>query len=242
MRAPADPEGEVGRHLPFVVWPEARGAAEGPDRSRQMFPELTRDDVFRLETARLWLRWPRAADAPAIVKLAGEKVIAEMTSVIPHPFPPERADAFILESRKANAEGRRLTLAITPRSRPTELIGVVGISADGEPAPFLGYWVGTPHWGEGLATEAARALVDAYFAYSPGRELTAAVRVINPASRRVLEKCGFAAVGQGLKAFPARGGALPVDHFRLDRRMWQSLKDWRSTGYVPQAPHVEARA
>ena len=28
-----------------------------------MFPEITRDDIFRLETERLWLRWPRAADA-----------------------------------------------------------------------------------------------------------------------------------------------------------------------------------
>ena len=31
-----------------------------------MFPDLARDDVFRLETARLWLRWPRAADAAAL--------------------------------------------------------------------------------------------------------------------------------------------------------------------------------
>ena len=44
-----------------------------PDRSRTMFPDLTRDDVFRLETRRLWLRWPRLADAQAIVRLAGEK-------------------------------------------------------------------------------------------------------------------------------------------------------------------------
>ena len=35
-----------------------------------MFPELTRDDVFRLETRRLWLRWPRMADANAILRLA----------------------------------------------------------------------------------------------------------------------------------------------------------------------------
>ena len=207
-----------------------------------MFPELTRDDVFRLETARLWLRWPRAADAAAIVRLAGDKVVADMTSVIPHPYPAEHGHSFVLESRRANAQGRRLTLAITPRARPTELIGIVGIACDVEPVPFLGYWLGTEHWGEGLMTEAARALVDAYFAYSQGRELVASVRVINPGSRRVLEKCGFASVGQGLKAFPARGGALPVDHFRLDRRMWQSLKDWRSTGFVPQPPHAEARA
>ena len=28
------------------------------DRSKTMFPDLTRDDVFRLETRRLWLRTP----------------------------------------------------------------------------------------------------------------------------------------------------------------------------------------
>ena len=45
-----------------------------------MFPELTRDDVFRLETRRLWLRWPRMADASAILRQAGEKAVAEMTA------------------------------------------------------------------------------------------------------------------------------------------------------------------
>jgi hypothetical protein len=30
-----------------------------------MFPDLLRDDVFRLETRRLWLRWPRAAEETA---------------------------------------------------------------------------------------------------------------------------------------------------------------------------------
>lgn len=208
-----------------------------------MFPDLTRDDVFRLETRRLWLRWPRAADAAAITRLAGDKAVAEMTSVVPHPYPAGAAQDFVLAARAANAEGTRLTLAITPRARPAELIGIVGIASDLEPAPFIGYWLGVPHWGEGLATEAARALVDAYFAYTGGRELTASVRVINPGSRRVLEKCGFAAVGSGLKLFPARGGVLPVDHFRLDRRMWESLKDWTRTGYVPQGPEpVEAVA
>ena len=53
-----------------------------------MFPDLTRDDVFRLETRRLWLRWPRHADVQAIVRLAGETAVAEMTASIPHPYPP----------------------------------------------------------------------------------------------------------------------------------------------------------
>ena len=66
-----------------------------------MFPDLTRDDVFRLETRRLWLRWPRQADAQAIVRLAGEKAVAEMTARLPHPYPAEAADRFILEARRA---------------------------------------------------------------------------------------------------------------------------------------------
>ena len=53
-----------------------------------MFPELTRDDVFRLETRRLWLRWPRMADATAILKLAGEKAVAEMTASDVAPYLP----------------------------------------------------------------------------------------------------------------------------------------------------------
>lgn len=198
-----------------------------------MFPDLTRDDVFRLETRRLWLRWPRQADAAAIVRLAGEKAVAEMTSVVPHPYPPHEADRFVIGARRANTEGGGLTLAITPRARPAELIGTVAIGADPDRSPHLGYWLGTASWGQGLATEAARGLIDAYFAYTPGRELTASARVINPGSRRVLEKCGFSAVGSGLQAFPARGGLLPVDHFRLDRRKWESLKSWSVSDYVP---------
>jgi RimJ/RimL family protein N-acetyltransferase len=199
-----------------------------------MFPDLTRDDVFRLETRRLWLRWPRRADAQAIVRLAGEKVVADMTGTIPHPNSPDYAESFIREARAANTDGRRLTMAITRREQPSDLLGIVGINHEGEPAPFLGYWLGTPYWNGGLATEAVRAMIDAFFAYTDGRDLTASVRVVNPGSRRVLEKCGFVAVGSGLKAFPQRGGVLPVDYFRLDRRTWESLKDWTRTGFVPQ--------
>ena len=198
-----------------------------------MFPDLTRDDVFRLETRRLWLRWPRQADAAAIVRLAGDKAVVEMTSSIPHAYPPEQADAFVVGSRRANMEGSALTLAMTQRAKPSDLIGVVSIYAGrGGSGPELGYWLGTPFWDQGFATEAARSLVDAYFAYAAGTELAAWTRAINPASRRVLEKCGFAAAGSGLKVFPARGDVFPVDHFRLDRRRWESFKQRSRSGSV----------
>ena len=205
-----------------------------------MFPDLTRDDVFRLETRRLWLRWARLADAQAIVRLAGEKAVAEMTARIPHPYHPDAAERFIFQSRRSNADGGGLQLAITPKGKPNSLIGMVGIGPGPETGkPDLGYWLGTPYWGHGYATEAVRALIDAFFAYGEEDEVTACARVINPGSRRVLEKCGFAYQGAGLSELPARCGLYPVDHFRLDRRTWESLKAWGQTGFVREPLSLE---
>jgi RimJ/RimL family protein N-acetyltransferase len=208
-----------------------------------MFPDLTRDDVFRLETRRLWLRWPRLADGQAIVRLAGEKAVAEMTARIPHPYSPQDAERFVFHARRSNADGEGLQLAVTLKGKPNAPIGMVGIGPNPDDGrPTLGYWLGIPFWGEGYATEAARALIDAFFAYGYEAELNASARVINPASRRVLEKCGFAYVGSGLSELKERGGFYPADHFRLDRRAWESLKSWGQTGFVRDGALAEEAA
>src|SRR4051794_41457287 len=113
-----------------------------------MFPDLTRDDVFRLETRRLWLRWPRQADAQAIVRLAGEKAVAEMTARIPHPLAVGDVEPFILRARRENADGAGLTLAITPKGKPNAAIGLGGIRPKAPAgAPPLRHWVRAPDWG-----------------------------------------------------------------------------------------------
>ena len=55
-----------------------------------MFPSITHDDVYRIETPRLWLRWPQLADAPAIADFARHKQVAQMTASIPIHKPPIR--------------------------------------------------------------------------------------------------------------------------------------------------------
>ncbi|WP_306223886.1 GNAT family N-acetyltransferase [Bosea beijingensis] len=211
-----------------------------------MFPELTRDDVFRLETRRLWLRWPRMADANAILRLAGEKAVAEMTASIPHPYPPQAVEPFIFGARKGNALGEHLALAITPRSKPNELIGMVSAHRQATGVPFIGYWLGTPHWGKGYATEAVQGLIDSLFSLIELPAIEADTRVINPASRRVLEKSGFRSEGSFLKSLPARGGLFPCEQFRLDRSTWAALKSWSASGWAhapdPEADEEPARA
>lgn len=187
-----------------------------------MFPDLTRDDVFRIETRRLWLRWPTAKDKDAILKLAGDRSVAEMLAGVPHPLPPAVVETFVLQARAENTAGAALTLALARRSAPASLIGVISIHPGTTAAPELGYWLGQPHWGAGLMREAVHALCDAFFAYAGGTDLASSARTMNPASRRVLEACGFAQTGTATKPFPARGGDLPVDLFHLDRARWQA--------------------
>ncbi|MFZ4533604.1 MAG: GNAT family N-acetyltransferase [Alsobacter sp.] len=200
-----------------------------------MFPELTRDDVFRLETARLWLRWPRAADAPAIGRIASSQEVAEMTARIPHPYPPGAAEAFVIDARTRNAGGQAIHLVAALNRGSRAVVGSVSVQAGPGDVAVLGYMVDPAWWGRGVATEAVQSLLDAMFALATIGAVTANVRVINPASRRVLVKCGFAYEGAGLVDQPARGGPLPVEQFRLDRKAWQSLRGW-SSGRVVRAP------
>lgn len=191
-----------------------------------MFPEITRDDVFRLETRRLWLRWPRANDAQAVARIAARKEVADMTANIAHPYPAGAADAWILDARTRNTAGTQLGLVATLNRGGRDVIGFVSAKWEPDGSVVLGYAYGVEHWGKGYATEALQPVVDAVFTLTDAEAVTAQARVINPASQRVLRKAGFSYESSGLVEMKARGGLFPVDRFRLDRKVWRSLKGW----------------
>jgi RimJ/RimL family protein N-acetyltransferase len=108
-------------------------------------------------------------------------------------------------------------------------VGMIGVAFSAPDLPELGYWLGVEHWGQGFATEAARAAIDYFFEESGEEQLFAGSRVTNPRSRNVLEKCGFQWSGVELHRFEALGSSTPVDRFRLSRTVWSSLKNWASS-------------
>ncbi len=183
-----------------------------------MFPEITHDDVFRLETERLWLRWPRAADAEEIRRHAGDPDVALMTAHIPHPYEPGDADAFIRAARDENASGRGLHLAVTFKNRPNEPIGLVGLlGADHRGTATLGFWLGKPFWGQGITGEAASALIDLAFGVTTIERIVSSARIENESSRRLHVKLGFESLGVRPAPAPARGGDVEAEHFILKR-------------------------
>ncbi len=146
----------------------------------------------RLETDRLVLRAPELGDAAAMAMLANNRQIHEMTT-LPYPYGETDAIAFIADKARSAAE-YAYVIALADGT----MIGTIGIHLKDEGDPELGYWLGEPFWGQGYATEAARALVETTLSLCPA--LRAVARSENHASRAVLEKIGFVPVETKLGA------------------------------------------
>jgi RimJ/RimL family protein N-acetyltransferase len=172
-----------------------------------------------LETERLTLRAPCHGDVKAIAVLANDRRIAENTARLPHPYGVADAEQFIGSVNKQDGEATFVII------RGGTLIGACGLDPR-QAIPEIGYWLGVSYWGHGYATEAVRAVIDHAFGDLGHEALQAGARISNPASRRLLEKCGFQWTDVGLYRIRAINSSAPVDRFRLDRGLWASLKAW----------------
>lgn len=182
-----------------------------------------------LKTARLELRALVLDDAPALHRLANAPEVAATTLLIPHPYPPGAAEAFIVGQEGAFMEGRGITYGIFEQESG-ELTGCTGIGIDRrDNRAEMGYWIGVPYWRRGYATEAALRLLAFAFAWYRLPRVEAACFASNPASARVLEKigmerCGFRPNGVYKEG---RGWEDVVDYEML-------IADWnRSAGRAP---------
>lgn len=177
-------------------------------------------DRPELVTKSLVMRAPRDSDIAQLVQLADNRHVAQMLARMPHPYGEAEARTFIAMSQvRQPGVSYALTLAETGT-----FVGCAGLNVK-DRGLELGYWIGEPHWKQGYATEAAHALVDLAFRSTTISVLHCSVRVINPASRRVIHKCGFQYAGQGMMNSIV-SGQVPVERYRLDRKTWESLRSW----------------
>jgi [ribosomal protein S5]-alanine N-acetyltransferase len=144
-----------------------------------------------LETLRLKLRPLQMADAPLVSKLAGEKAIASTTRRIPHPYTLEMAENWVASLPELHAKGELLNYAIVLQSTG-EFIGSIGLILNAtDHHGELGYWIGSPYWNRGYATEAALKMVDYAFEGMQLHRIFALHMTRNPASGRVMQKIGM---------------------------------------------------
>ena len=65
-----------------------------------------------------------------------------------------------------------------------------------EGEPLIGYWVAKPYWNQGFCTEALRLMLEHIRQTTDIKSLISGHFVDNPASGRVMEKCGFVPTGE----------------------------------------------
>lgn len=110
-----------------------------------------------LRTDRLELSRPVGADAKAIFFACQDPDVQRYTT-IPSPYLPEHAAGFIDLVATGWAEGTETHWAVR---RDSGLVGMIGVHRiDGRGGGEIGYWVAAEARGQGLLTEAARAVID----------------------------------------------------------------------------------
>lgn len=149
------------------------------------------NELTQRKTERLYLRRMLISDFPSLIKYINNPVIAENILNIPYPYSEEDAIARLNLILKGLKEESRYIFAIVwPRTN--ELIGEIGLHLDTQNNKAeMGYWVGGPFWGMGIATEAAKEILKFGFDNLRLNKIVATHFLDNPSSGRVLEKIGM---------------------------------------------------
>ena len=170
-----------------------------------------------LTTARLSLRPITAGDADAMMNVNADP---EVMRYLTGGRAPSRDD---VNATIARSIGNRWVATLR---HSDEVIGWFGIAANAPGERELGYRLARACWGQGLATEGARCVIDHAFTTTDVARVWAQTMFVNNASRRVMEKCGLRFVRTFLVDWPD-----PIDgsehgdvEYELTRADWLAMR------------------
>ncbi|MBC7465855.1 MAG: GNAT family N-acetyltransferase [Bdellovibrio sp.] len=146
-----------------------------------------------LETERLILRPVKLSDAEAIFEYAKNPAVSEYILWEPHQSVEDSLSYiqdYIFDYYK---KGVPEPFGIALKENPEKLIGTVGcfVVSKVSKSMELAYALAENHWGQGLMTEAAVAVMDYCFKEFGLKRIQARCKVENIGSRRVMEKAGM---------------------------------------------------
>lgn len=149
-----------------------------------------------METDRILLRKWQESDADALFKYASDPDVGPRAG-----WPPHKS---VEESREIiKTVFNTDTMWAIVLKETGEAIGCAGylpaansnLNIPGDECE-VGYWIGKPYWGRGICTEALKLVIDYCFNVKGFKSLWGDFFPQNPASGRVMEKCGFKDTGR----------------------------------------------
>jgi RimJ/RimL family protein N-acetyltransferase len=177
-----------------------------------------------IETERLILRPLAESDISTIVAALDDFNICRNLARVPWPY--HRDDALDFLSFVASCDHRSRFSAICIRETPGILIGIISYEwSEAQQNAELGYWLNTPHWGKGLMTEAATAMVHLAFVENRHPTLVSCYHDDNPVSGKILARVGFERIGACNHFSKAQGKEIPVTNMQLTRQRWLQVKN-----------------
>jgi [ribosomal protein S5]-alanine N-acetyltransferase len=137
----------------------------------------------------LFLRPWSTKDRDSIVKYANNRNVSiNLRDRFPYPYTLKDADYWI---EIANSHRPICNFAIEADGHAVGGIGLVLGEDVFRCTAELGYWIGEPFWGRGIATEAVKLATEYGFSQFNLVRIHAGAFSSNPASARVLEKAGY---------------------------------------------------
>ncbi|MGC3982174.1 MAG: GNAT family protein [Steroidobacteraceae bacterium] len=147
---------------------------------------------MRLDCGLCVIREWSLADKPALLRYANNADIARHLTRMPHPYTEAHADEFLAQHCGDEAvPGWAIDVEGV-------VVGGIGITLrEGVLVKnaLLGYWLAEPFWGRGIMSAAVHGVVNYSLDKFDLNRLEAHVFEENPASMRVLQKCGFVREG-----------------------------------------------
>jgi RimJ/RimL family protein N-acetyltransferase len=137
---------------------------------------------------RVMLRRPRMSDADAIAHYCNDRSISKWIPRIPHPYTRKHAVHYIKEKNKNWKKKTDYEYVIEYNGK---LIGTTALRVREDDRGVLGWWVGKPYRGKGIATEAAKLIMQEGFKTLNLHRIDARFIVGNKASERVMKKLGM---------------------------------------------------
>lgn len=150
-------------------------------------------------------------DLKPLLALANNKRVSRYL-VYTFPYPYTRADAEWWLSTGIKADGT-VTKAIEQNG---DFVGSVGLTLQvgwRDHLAEMGYWLGEPYWGQGIATQAVQQMTEYAFSSLKLQKLYAPILAPNQGSMRVVEKCGYTLEGVLKQEVFKDGQYYDIHHF-----------------------------